>query len=161
MSPNAPACYPLSFLITSASNASNAFLHSALLSLITSSGNWSPISDCFLSPIADSWFLSAILGGFLSAVLGHLLSLVASGSLLFVVFGGGSFSFVPFTSSQALFLTNIPSCARCFSLPSLPLFYSFLLSLLTLLAYNLALLIKKRWFNQVFITQRPIASIRQ
>lgn len=59
---------------------------------------------------------------------------------------------------RALFLPSTLSCARRFSLPSSPLFHFSLPSSPTLLACNQTLFTEKRLFDQVFITQRLIAS---
>lgn len=129
------------------------------LSFVARGSLSSIVSGCCLSPITGS--------GFFFTVLDRLLSLVASGGLLSsisscflpLVADGGFLSLVPFAGSQTLFLTNISSCVRYFSLFFLPFFHSFLSFLLTPFARNLAPLIEKRLFNIVFITQMPIALI--
>ncbi len=99
-------------------------------------------------------------GGPLSTVSSRPLSLVAGDGPSSAV-SGRLLSPVPPAGSRALFLTSTPSCAHCFSLPSLLLFHYSLPSSLISLARNPTLLTGKRLFDQAFITQRPIASKRQ
>lgn len=139
------------------------------LFLVAGRGPLSLVLCCFLSFIASDSFLSVVCGCYLSfvandgplfAVSGCLLSPITSGGLLFAVFGGDFLLSIPPAGSQVLFLTSTPSRTRHFSLFFLLVFYSFLTSLLTPLACNLAALTRKRLFDQVLITQRPIASIQ-
>ncbi len=122
-------------------------------------GPSSAVPGCSSSLISVGNPLSAVLGRLLSliangvplsTVLGCPLSLVVGDGLLSVVLVR-LLSFMPPAGSRALFLTSTPSCAHCSSLPSSP----------TPLAHDLAPLTGKRLFDQAFITQRPIASIRQ
>ncbi len=119
-----------------------------LSSLVAGDGSLSAVSGCLSSLIVGSSSLSIVLGCPSSPVAGGSLWSAILGRLL---------SLVPPTCSRLLFLTSTPSYARCFSLPSLPLFYSFLPSLPTPLARNPALLTGKRSFYQAFITKRPIS----
>lgn len=122
-----------------------------LLSFVANSDLLFAVSSCFLFFIASD--------GLLSAIFGYFLSFVASSGLFFAVSGSSPLSPIPFTSSQALFLLCTPFYTRHFSLPSPLLIYSFLPFLPTLIARNLTLHIRKRLFDQAFITQRPIVSI--
>ncbi len=176
----------MSSLIVSAGSAGDASTGGAPSSPVASGGPLSAVSGRFLSPFACGGPSSAVLGCFsspvasggpLSAILCHLSFFIAggypssavSGHPLFPVTGGGPLSAVrgcplspmPPAGSRALFLTSIPSCARRSFLPFLPLFHSSLPSLPTPLTYNPAPLTGKKSFDQVFITQRVIASIRQ
>ncbi len=137
-----------------------------LLSLVAGVGPLSAVLGRLLSFVAGVGLSSAVLvrpsfpvagSSSSSAVSGRPLSLVTSGGLLSAVSGCLLF-LVPPAGSQALFLTNNLSRTRCSSLPSSPLFHSFLPFSPTRLACNPAPLTRKRSFNQVFITQRPIAS---
>ena len=129
--------------------------------LITSGGPLFAISVHLLSLVIGSGLLSAILGCLLLIVLGYSLSLSASDSPLLAISGGVLLFPMPHAYSCSLFLTNIPSCVRHSFLPYLPLFCSFLPSLLILFARNPAPLTGKRLFDQVFITQKPITSTQR
>ncbi len=135
---------------------------------VAGGGPLSAVSDCPSSFVAGGGPSSVVLGrpsspvaggGPLSAVSGYLSSPVAGGSSSSAVLGR-PLSPVPPASSWALFLTSIPSRARRSSLPSSPLFHSSLPSSSKPLAHDPAPLTGKRLFDQAFITQRPIASIR-
>lgn len=143
---------PLSPL-TFASSTSDTSINFVLLSFIASSSSWFAILCCFLFFIADDNLLSAISG--------CILSLIVNDNLLSLIFGGSSFSPVLSASFWVLFLLNILSYAHYFSLRSLPLFHSSLPSLLISLIYSPTPFIRKRLFDQTFITQRLIASIQQ
>ena len=108
-----------SFFIISGSPLFTIF--NSFLSFITSNSPLSAISDC-------------------------ILSLVASGSFVFAVFDNSPLSPILSAGFWALFLTSIPSCACCFFLPFLSLFYFFLPFLPILLAHNPNLLTEKRLF---------------
>lgn len=108
-------CHLLLSLIMSASATGDASVGDALLSPIAGSRPLSTVLSCFLSPIADGDLLSAILCRFLSFIAGSSPLSTVLGRLL---------SVVPSASSQALFITSIPSRAHCFSLLSLLFFYS-------------------------------------
>ena len=114
-------------------------LSSYSLSFVTGDGPLSAVSDCLWSFVADD--------GPLFDISGRPLTSVAGSSLLSTVFGGGFLSLMPAASSQALFLPSTPSYTQCSSLPSLPLFYSFLPSSPTPLTRNPTLFIKKRLFD--------------
>lgn len=137
-------------------------------SLIAGDSPLLAISNCLLSPIAGGGPLSTVSDRFLTLVVGDSPLSVVSGRLLSpiagdgpssAIFGSSLLSLVPPADSRALFLESTPSCARHSFLPSSLLFYFSLLSLPTLLAHNPTLFTAKRLFNQVFITQRPIALI--
>lgn len=80
---------------------------------------------------------------------------------LFPVAGVSLLSAMPSVSSQALFLSSTPSCARCFSLLFSPFFHFSLPSSPLPLARNSTPFTGKRLFDQAFITQKPIASIQK
>ena len=187
MSSDAFTSHPLFFLITSANGASDGSTNGApssliadvdllptvigcLLFLVTSNGLLSTVLSRFSSLVPSNSLLSAVLGRLLSfvaggiplsTILGCFLALFASGGHLSAVFGNSYLSPLTLAGSWALFLTSTPSHARCSSLPSLPLFYSFLSSSPILIAHNLALLTEKKLFDQVLMIQKPINSIRQ
>ena len=160
-SPDTSVCCFSSFPVASTSSASGPSASGALSSFVAGSGLLSAIFDRSLSPVGSSNLLFAVLGCLLSTVLDCFLSLIASGGPLSAVSNSSSLSLVLPASSWALFLTSTPSRARHFSLPSSPLSHSFLPFLPISLAHNPALLTRKRLFDQVFITQRPIASTQQ
>lgn len=169
MSPDTSARRPPSSPVTFAGGASSKSAGGAVLSpiagysplsaisgrfssLVTGGGPLSTVSDRFLSLIAGGRPSSAILGHFLSPIAGRGPSFAVSVRLL---------SPMSLAGSRTLFLTSIPSCTHCSSLPSLRLFHSSLSSLLTPLARNPAQLNGKRLFDPAFITQRPITSKQQ
>lgn len=186
MSPDASGCYlPLS-LIAPADGAGDAFIGLFLLFFVTGSRFLSAVLNCSLSFNFGDGLLFAVFGHLLSfitcssllpIVLGCFLSLVGNDSFwstvwdcflsfvanngsLFAVFDGGPLSFMLTTGSWVLFLTSISSCTHYFFLSSLPFFYPSLPFLPILFASNPALLTGKGLFDQVFITQRLIASIQ-
>lgn len=128
------------------------------------------ISGRFLSFDADSGPLSTVSGRLLSAIAGgcplsaifdRLLSFVSSDGPSSIILGGGPLSPMLPAGSWALFLTSTLSCVHHSFLPSSPLFHSFLPSLPIPLTRNPTTLTGKRLFDQVFITQRPIASTKE
>ena len=122
------------------------------LSFDTGDSPLSAISNCFLSHVASV--------DLLSTVSGHFLSFVTSSGPLSAV-SGGFLSLMPPAGSWALFLTSILSHAHCSFLPPSLFFHFSLLSLPTPLICNSILLIRKRLFDQAFITQKLIASTQQ
>ncbi len=133
-----------------AGGAALSAISGRLLSSITGGSSLSTISSCFSSFVANDSPLSAVFVRFLS--------LVIRNGLLFTIFDGDSLSPLLSTCSWALFLTSTLSYAHRSFLPPSPLFHSSLPSLPTPLAHNPTSLTGKRLFDQVFITQRPIAS---
>ncbi len=142
---------------------------SRLLSLVTGGSPLSAVSGRLLYPVTGGGPLSAVLGrlsspiaggGSLSAVLGHLLSHIAGSGPSSAVLGRPLF-LVPSVGSRVLFLTSTPSRAHRSSLPSSPLLHSFLPFSPTPLTCNPAPLSGKKLFDQAFIIQKPITSIRQ
>ncbi len=123
---------------------------------ITGDGPLSAVSGRLLSPITSSSSLSAISGrlslpvtrgGPLSTVSSRPSSFVTGDSLLSFISVGSSLAFMAPTGSRALFLTSIPSCVRCSSLPSLPLFHFSLPFLPISLTCNPTPLTGKRLFD--------------
>lgn len=112
-------------------------------------------SNALLSFITNGAFVGdvnyplSLLNGssFLFAIFGRFLSLIRDVSLLFIVSGNSSLSFISFADSQILFLLYTPSLACYFSLPFLPLVLFFLSSLSISLSYNLTSFNGKRLFN--------------
>lgn len=164
LSPDISACYLPSSIIVSASSASSTSAGDAgnmsakfiLSSTIADDCLLSIVLVCFLSPVISSSLLSIVFGcllspvacdGLFSTISGRLLFHLADGGPLFAISGGDSFSPMSFIGSRTLFLTSTPSCVHLSSLPSLPLFHSFLPVLPTPLACNPTLLTRKRSFN--------------
>lgn len=132
-----------------------------LLSLIASDNLLSTISDRLLSLVADDGPLSTVLdcslslgagGSPLSTVSGRFLFFITYDSLLSPVSEGSFLSSISLASSWAFVLMSTLSYTHCSSLSFLPLFYSFLPSLLTPLTCNSTPFTKKRLFDQAFIT---------
>ncbi len=168
-SPDASACRPPSSPVASAGSARGASGGGAPSSPVAGGGPLSAVSGHFSSLVASGGPSSAISGRPSSPFAGGGLSSAVSGRPSSLVAGAGPSSTVsvrpsspvPPAGSQALFLTSIPSCARCSSLPFSPLFHSSFPSSPTPLARNPAPLSGKRLFDQAFITQMLIASTQQ
>ncbi len=131
------------------------------LFFITYESPLSRFSHCFLFFVLTGGSLSAVSSDLSSLVVGddalstisyYFLSLIAGSGPLSVDSGYYSLFFMLFTSFWALVLTNTPSYIRYSSLPSLLLFHSFLSYSPTPLVCKSTLLIKKRLFDQAFIT---------
>lgn len=179
LSPDLYTYHPSSSFVLSGNNALLSFIigggflsavFSHLSFFVTSSGLLSAVLDCFSSLVIGDGLLLAISGHLLfliigdslvSAILGRFLFFVIGSHILSTVFAGNPLSLLFSIGSRTLFLTNTLFYMHCFSLFFLPLFYSFLPSMLILLKCNPALLTKKRLFNHAFITQRSISSIQQ
>ena len=165
--------YPLLSFVAFAGNTSNTFADSTPSFLITGGGLLSIILGCLLSFVTGGGFFSTVSGYFLifiasdgpvsavfscflspiannsplSAVSSCFSSLVAYSSLLFIVIGGDSLFPMLFIDSWALFLTSSLFCVRHFFLSSSSFLYFSLFSLPISLAYNSALLTRKRLFD--------------
>lgn len=154
---NTSASNTLLSFITSSGPLSTVLGHFS--SLVAGGGRMSAVSDCFLSSVTDGDLSSTISGCPSSSVAGSNLLFAVSDCLLSPISGSSPLSLVLLISFRGLFLTSTPSCVHCSSLPSSPLFRSFLPSLPTPLTHNPTPFTRKRLFDQVFITQRLITSI--